>query len=344
LANILIATQVNDIHALAVTMVLRERGHRVLRYFGSDFPTQVRQSVRVSRPGIVGWQMTTTGESMDLQAVDVVWHRRVTVPHLPADILHPADVASARQELYAFHESFWGNIAISAQWVNSRQGWLRASSKLQQLRAAAALGIDIPETLISNDPSDIRAFLQDHAGQGTIYKLFAPASWAEDGETLVAVTNRITDADLPEDSVLQATPGIYQALEQKDHELRITIMGHHITAMRMDRQRHSAVIDWRYGDFFAMDTRIVELDPGVAESYRKLMKDLGIVFGVIDAIVTPDGRRRLPQYHSGPGCRREAGRLACDRLDRGAALAHRRHDNLGQLIAAYARVRDLVAA
>lgn len=102
-------------------------------------------------------------------------------------------------------------------------------------------------------------------------------------------TSVVEAHDLPDDDVLRLCPGLFQPRVAKAHELRITVMGHHVFASRIDSQRvEHARVDWRAAND-QVELQPVELAPEVADRCRALTSALGLVFGCIDAIVTPDG-------------------------------------------------------
>lgn len=71
------------------------------------------------------------------------------------------------------------------------------------------LGLEVPATLYSNDPQEIRDFLRAHGGQG-VFKTFRPMTW-RDGETAwQPYTSYLTEERLVSDDLLSAVPGIYR--------------------------------------------------------------------------------------------------------------------------------------
>jgi hypothetical protein len=88
---------------------------------------------------------------------------------------------------------------------------------------------------------------------------------------------------------LTAAPGIFQELTEKLFEVRITAMGHQLYAVKIHSQEiSSARMDWRAA------TEEIRLEPmtvpkSVQRACRAVMRDLGLVFGCFDFIVTPAG-------------------------------------------------------
>jgi glutathione synthase/RimK-type ligase-like ATP-grasp enzyme len=284
--EILICTQPGDFHAHAVSEALRRKGERALLWHTSDFPHRgtetVRfsgstRSVRITGPGI------DTGD----QRVGAVWYRRPDYL-IDEDVLHPADVGFADLSCDVFRMSLFQLLGAEAFWVNDHVA-VRKNSKLVQHRAAAAVGLRVPDTLYGNDPEQIRAFLREQGGQVVYKPLVARLWWSSSDTYRTNYTTVIREDDLVEDELLRAVPGIYQALVPKAHELRVTIMGHEIVAVRLLSQATQAgKLDWRKGkDELAMERCALPAD--VAERCLALLRALGFVFGCLDFVVTPAG-------------------------------------------------------
>jgi len=285
--RILIATFAGDVHALEVALVLRERGHEVVQWCGGDFPTLQSASVELDGRS-ARWSACGPELDLDGREFDVVWYRRSAPPVLPAR-MHPADRPVAQRECEDFLAGLWTLVSPSAYWVNPLASRARAELKLLQLREAQRAGLAIPPTLSSNDPERIRAFLAG-AGGPVVYKAFYPAWW-DDGERVAhLLTSEVDAAALPEDEVLRLTPGIFQPRIEKAHELRVTVMGSRVVTARIASQAHAATrLDWR-ARTKELALEPDELPPEVERGVHALMRRLGLVFGCLDFIVTPEGR------------------------------------------------------
>ena len=287
MVRILVPSFAHDLHAVEVALVLRERGHEVELWNGTDFPTRQAGSVEFGADG-VRWSVEGPALALDGRPFDVVWYRRATGPVLP-ERMHPGDRPVAQRECEDFLGGLWRLIAPDAYWVNSLEARARANLKLVQLAEARSSGLEIPRTLSSNDPERIRAFLAELGGEG-VYKAFYPAQW-EDGDHLaVLLTSRVRAGALPPDEVLRLTPGIFQPLVEKRHELRVTVMGERVISARLLSQGDERTrLDWRAR---SVDLAVEpdELPEHVERGVRELMRRLGLVFGCLDFIVTPEGR------------------------------------------------------
>jgi hypothetical protein len=290
MTRVLVPTYPKDIHAVEVALALAAQGHEALLWHGSDFPTLQSASIEI-RDGALDWEIRGAGLEAARPPFDAVWLRRPTSSVFPQDI-HPADLPVARREARDFLSGLVHLAAPDAFWVNPLASRPRSELKAVQLQEAVRSGLAIPPTLMSNDPERIRRFLGELPG-GAIYKPFNPVQWETDERVAVLWTSQITAGDLPQDEILRLTPGIFQAKVDKAHELRVTVMGHHVvTARLLSQELADAQLDWRAGGS-KLRVEPDRLPAAVENACLALLRRLGLVFGCLDFIVTPRGGSRL---------------------------------------------------
>ena len=284
--NVMILTAPRDAHARAIEWVLRRRGVDVHLLMGTDFPNRTGASLRVSNRNHAGL-LAAGSERLDLKP-DVVWRRRPTSPIVRPD-LHPADRLVAEKESMAFNDGLqqWLDSAAAFN-VNSREGAAKAKMKSAQLRAAVDAGLRVPDTLISNDPAEVRHFVGEHGGE-VIIKSFSSPTWLGEKSAYVSFSKRLDPAllDMPES--IGAAPAIYQELIRKKFEVRTFVTGEHCSSVTLDSQSESrSVDDWRARQ--TVNTPIGEhhLPDEVVRKSVAMMRSLGIVNGSIDFAVTED--------------------------------------------------------
>lgn len=285
--NILILSFPHDIHALAVAEALERKGASPVVWLTSDFPTlsgesilfqEGRQRIRVHGPGL----------HLEDWSFETVWYRRpLTVPN--AALLHPADLSFAQQQCDTFRRSLYQLICPQAFWVNPSLASSDASQKIFQHHAALLSGLEMPDTLYTNDPAEIRSFLASHGGQA-VFKTIRAVAWNDGSTRWVPYATVMREETLIEDEILRQTPSIYQELVPKACELRVTILGRQaFTARVLSQETAAGKLDWRRA-YRELRMEPAELPARVLEHCFELMDRLAIVFGCFDFIVTPDGR------------------------------------------------------
>lgn len=289
MTKILIPTYLEDIHATAVGLALRQKGHEAVLWHGADYPSRQSSSIAISEEEGLSWSMTGPDLDVGDERFDVVWNRRPASPVLPGDVLHPGDRYIAQRACMAFNKSLWEVVAPEAFWVNPAYSRARSTAKPVQLIEAVRAGLRVPPTLCSNDPERIRRFLAQHEGE-TVYKSFVPAQWKDDDGIALMFTSEITAEDLPDDDVLRLSSGIFQRKVAKDYELRLTYMGDFMVAAKLLSQEETvSQADWRLAFSGLPVERVERVPEAVDRGCRELMRRLGIVFGCFDLVVTPDG-------------------------------------------------------
>ncbi len=284
--NVLIPTKPDDTHAIYVKLALEKKGHKGILWYTADMPGLQKNTFAISKNDITWHSAGLEFSVNDNNEFDVVWVRRPRHPVLP-DAIHPADKENAANENAAFFKTFWQVISPNAFWVNPFDKTKAVNCKLQQLKVAADVGLNIPETIISNDAAKIKDFIRKQ--NLTIYKTLYPMIWLEDNEMRLTYTKEINIDDLPSDTMLQNTPGIFQKKIQKAFELRVNCFGETIIAAKIHSQEHpKGISDWRYIPPQELIIDEFNLPSEIALKCKEFMKKFGIVFGCFDFIVTPE--------------------------------------------------------
>lgn len=284
----LMLTEPDDTHAIVVKLALESEGHYVRFLFTADLPTKQKNSIYLDKEQY-RWKCSDKFDSIADNDYDVVWWRRARKPFIPKHMTHPADYKFVIRENRCFYESLTDNLAPFAWWVNKKAAANRANSKLLQLKRANECGLHVPITLCSNDPQDIRYFLLKYDKDGVVYKPLCANFWFEEQGMKVSYTTKINVLHLPNNKLLQLTPGIYQKEIQKKFELRVTCFGDYIVAVKLDSQSHpDGKTDWRAIPQGQMTIEPFRLPLRVEQQIRSFMQKMGLVFGSLDFIVTPE--------------------------------------------------------
>ncbi|MGJ3232288.1 MAG: MvdC/MvdD family ATP grasp protein [Oceanicaulis sp.] len=288
--SVLILSPSGDAHGDAVHAALRDREVETVRLSGADFPVRDTLSiwlgagrhdlrVETERTGVV-----------DLSRVDAVWRRRGEYPRIDAEQIHPEDRRFAHKEAEAAADGLRDVSALlgRAAWINPRRAALQAQNKPYQLAQAMRAGLAVPPTLISNAPVEVRAFCQA-AANPVIYKPLTAAVWEDEGAVLAYFVTELDAETLADDDLLRATPGIYQEKIDKAFELRVTVMDRFVHAVKIDSQAlEAAQTDWRrHIDELAV--KPFALPQEVEARVLDFMAAMGLRFGALDLIVTPEG-------------------------------------------------------
>lgn len=281
-SSVLILSCPQDYHSHAMCEALERKSARFSFFNTPDFPSQATLTIKPEAGGLhLVTRDATTVE--DLGESTAVWLRRPFFGKAPEDF-EADDRQMIERECREMRESFLDLLGRSAFWVNPYSSLRQERWKPSHLVEAQRCGLRIPATLVSNDPGEIVEFVQ-HAPCPVIYKSF---------NSLVS-TSLLAEEMISDSEVLRWTPGIYQHYVEKDHELRVTVIGRRVFAVQINSQQTSrGRVDWRdaqwqpIGGASDLTFQPVALPKRIEQACLRLVRRLGLVYGAIDLIVTPE--------------------------------------------------------
>jgi len=283
---ILIISTAPDLHADVVQQELERRGAECIRFNTEDFPTKVGLEVKLTSSG---WQgvLHFPQRDVELSQIRAVYYRRPATPQIDPAIKD----SNARQVAEAQCEEALRGLwrALDCFWMSCPLKIRRASSKLYQLSIAPKLGFRIPDTLITTDPSQAEAFFHSHHGQ-VVVKPLSGVSFVFP-QPMGVYTSRMEVSDLAEIDAVRFAPTLLQEYIPKEIELRITVVREQVFAAEIHSQTHpKAKDDWRRISPEHIPHRVHELPQKIQHQCIELVRYLGLEFGAIDMIKTPDGQ------------------------------------------------------
>lgn len=215
-----------------------------------------------------------------------IWYRRIRSPGAPSDV--PADVHDyCCQEAKTF---VVGSVLGSRcpAMSDPYRVWA-AENKLFQLRIAQGSGLDIPATVITNDPAEVRRFFDACSGRLVVKPL--RSGYVEiAGQPHAVFTSRVREEHLAHLGNATPCPSIYQVLVDKDCDVRVTYVDGELFSAEIDSQSDpDATVDWRRTANPDLPHRPVKLPDELATRISDFMNRLGLVFGALDFIRTPGG-------------------------------------------------------
>lgn len=289
---ILILTNSADAHADFISRKLTARGADYLRVDNGDFPDRAELSACYDSTGQASYRLYRGAETYDLNQVTAGWYRR-PLPPLPNRQFENQPVWNyVRDETKWFAEGIWH--ALACLWLPAtRDTLLRAEDKIGQLRLAGSLGFELPPTLIGNSPRALLEFRRQHPGEIICKSVHNPllfdSAWKDSGHTVK--TWLVSNRDWGYATALRYCPAIFQAYVPKQVELRITVVGEQVFACEIhSQQAHRTRHDWRNYDLHNTPHRPHRLPPEIAQRCVQLTARLGLCYGALDLILTPDGR------------------------------------------------------
>lgn len=288
--KLLLVTTKADIATDYVVLKLNKLDVPFYRLNTEDFPLVALSTVQINSKN-TDWLWTSSlHKNISLDNLKCIWYRRHRLPMMPTEM-------SDAHADYCLRETEWflKGAINSRSYINKQIVWMshplniqRAESKIYQLSIAKELGLQIPDTVISNDAKVVRDFF--HQKSGRIIAKPLRLGYFDYGDRQTSVyTSPVSLDDLTNEVAIKVAPVIYQELLPKKYDIRVTVVGNQVFAAAIDSQSHaSSLIDWRKTDTEALEHFVHVLPHWLEQACVNLVNELGLSYGAIDFVLTPD--------------------------------------------------------
>jgi|SRR5579859_522386 len=293
---ILILSHRDDSTARRVEEQIRQRNHHVLLLDTADFPEWLTLAATLKQEH---WQRTFTSDGMSyaLSSIRSIYVRRPNHYQVRGDFPETLQVFLENEANHGF-----GGIlrSLDCLWVNALEAQRLAGYKPRQLHIAREVGWSTPPTLITNDPLAVRTFFFEECQQEMIFKPLHGGFFLGRGSSYhVIYTSRVTLDHLKELDRVKGTAHLFQRSIKKHFEVRATVIGQTVLSVAIESQLSEASsVDWR-ASYKDLRYHIYDLPERIKEQCIQLVQRLGLVFGALDLIVTPDGEYVFLECNSG---------------------------------------------
>jgi len=284
-----------DEHDLSADRMVGELGRRGIDVFRADlawFPQRLTLDAEF-RDGRWRGHLSSLERTVDLTEITGAWYRSPTTFQFPAGL-------SGTERQHAHNEAKLGLggvlMTLPIMWVNHPARSADAAYRPVQMAAAAACGLAVPDTVITNSADAVHRFAQDH--DAVVTKMLGAPAILESSGRRIAFTERLTPQHLADLRGIQHTAHQFQAWVDKQRECRVTVVGNQIFAVAIDAHSSAARIDWR-ADYSALSYERIELPEQVTSGIAALMRRLGLVYGALDFVITPDGGWQFLEINAG---------------------------------------------
>ncbi len=281
--TVLVIAQEQDSTADLVVAAVSARGVDVARMDTADFPGALSLAARPADMDRPGW-LWLRGRRVGLGAVVSVYRRS------PAQFGFP-DGMSGPERRFATVESVFGLGGVLAaqpwRWVDFPAAVADASYKPRQLRVAAACGLSVPRSLVTNVGAQARAFAAEVGGR-LVYKTMSTGVVTEQDQLKIVYTSRVAAEDLDDDAIGLCCH-LFQEWIDKAFDVRLTVVGQRCFAVAVHAASAEAALDWRsrYDD---LRYEVCETPQTVRQGVMRFMREFGLTFGAFDFSVTSEGR------------------------------------------------------
>lgn len=213
---------------------------------------------------------TRSGDRVHFDQTAFWWNRR---PRVQAFDNTAAQFVSTQE---AELEEFWTGIlgcGLPGIWCNTFDAQRKAQQKIRQFQVARDSGLRVPDTIWTNNPSEVRAFI-DRREEGVIFKMFTGT------EAVWQPCRRFDGPFIANIQHVRFMPAIFQEYISGNAEYRITLFGKHAFSARADLSNSRYPSDVRID--LALQREAVSLDTALEMKLRAFMAAYGLEFATFD--------------------------------------------------------------
>jgi glutathione synthase/RimK-type ligase-like ATP-grasp enzyme len=152
---------------------------------------------------------------------------------------------------------------------------------------AHRLGLQIPQTLITNDPDAFLRFYEECQGK-VIYKLLGFPSYEVDGGAIASTFTSLVPEDMLKEAYrIRTTAHLFQEYRPKICDLRVVIIGELLFAIEIHPLSEETRIDFRR-DYRALRYAVHDLPEAIQQALFTLTRLYRLQYAAIDLLYTPE--------------------------------------------------------
>lgn len=283
--TVLVLAGERDLSADAIIWELEQRDVPVVRIDLAWFPQALTVAAAFRRDRWEG-RLRTAHRAVDVEEIRAILYRT------PGTFRFPTALTGTRRQ-HAHNEAKLGVggilMSLPVLWINHPGNQADSAYKPLQLAAAAQCGLQVPDTLVTNDPEAVHHFVGSCGQDGAVTKMLGAAAIMEPGGRRVAYTDRVHADHLGELPGIELTAHQFQRwVGPKRYEARMIVIGEQRFTIGIHAQTAATRLDWRR-DYTALRYEVVEPPPQIAIGVSALMRRFGLVYGALDFVVTAQG-------------------------------------------------------
>jgi ATP-grasp ribosomal peptide maturase len=282
-SRILVLTHDDDPTADVVLHQLNARGTPFVRCDPGNFPADLCLTARLD-PGGTAWdgQLSGTPREIDLQSLRAVYYRRPSEFRILSGGSSSEEAFARSQARHGFSGVLSGH--PEAIWLNSPSAMADARVKPHQLAVAARCGLQVPATLITNEPEMVSDFARSVGGRIVTKSLATMVTVDDVRGSGVLYTAEVAE-DLWGDPGIAATAHLFQELIP-GVDIRLTVVAGGFFAAEIHPADTAGPVDIR-AHHENVSYRVVEVPDGVRRAVLDLLRELRLTFAALDFRVVP---------------------------------------------------------
>lgn len=277
--TVLIISREDDLHAKVVANEIQTvLGARPIILDSAQYPNQWFLSLAAGNDVPSDFQIHLGSETVTEAQIAGVWWRRPRTHRIPRLITDQPVRSFCFREAQAAFEGWIYGLADAV--INPLSAENAACRKPLQLKQAAAVGLNIPRTLITNSEADVRRFYLENR-ERVVFKILTSVNWQ------FAETRHLREEDFARLGLLVYAPVIFQEEIVDKTDIRVTVVDQQVFAVSIHPRHAGAELDWRLD--VGAEIRPHVLPAAVMDKILRLQQVLGLRYSAIDLALTANG-------------------------------------------------------
>ena len=287
--HVLLLSHTQDYYNIdLVAQALEKLNYQPIRWNTDDFPEHMQITEAISQEA-QGGTICIGKENMRQEQIAALWIRKVAGPRQSPE-LDPRFAVGAARESSEVVNQFIRYLSHTRPTIDNMDKVLAASDKYYQLRVARLAGLELPDTIITNEPQQVIDFYEKHKGD-VVTKMLTPLSTGMQATGFFVYTSKLAPDYKDDLEGLQFSPMVFQNNIHKAYELRIAYVNGHCFAGKIDASgSQKGQTDWRQSEKTGNVWQPYEVPTELCQKLKVLMQHLGLAFGAIDVIKDTNGR------------------------------------------------------
>ena len=280
---ILVLAEDYDIHTDKVIESIQQKGGDVLRINPERLDERLHEiSYQHDYDGNLKGNLRYLNREIDVADINSVFCRNYHFIFAEEDESKSADDLLIAKELEAAFKGFCET--LNCAWTNAPWDMDACDSKVKQMQVARRIGFMVPDLLVTNQTHALLQFKSIH--NLVVKQLSNICVFEEDGVSAKSLyTHLLDDDDLKHIEDLQHSPAFFNTFIDKVYDVRVTVIGNDMYAVRIDSQKFKeSKVDFRRkeGD---LNIEVIELKNTLSNRIINLMKHLKLNFAALDFAV-----------------------------------------------------------
>lgn len=142
-------------HSSSVISKILEAGRNVFRFDVDKIGKGELKIIFKADSNGMKLDATCFNQTITLDDIGSIWYRRPN--YFDFQIKDPIQRGYAESELKSFLDNLW-EFTDAAFWLNNPKSLERARKKIYQLKIAREIGFKIPDTIVTNNPTEAKKF------------------------------------------------------------------------------------------------------------------------------------------------------------------------------------------